>query len=139
MKKIILPSGATLEITPLPFEQAWEMFQDVAAILKNLNIDLNLLKFDINEPSDILKLGNPILSILSNKEIVKIAKSAFTKTLYDGFRIDDKTFENESNRKDFIIVVFHHIYENVSPFLSDLISYLTKKLEVMMMKNTVQK
>ena len=134
MDKVILPSGATLEITLMPFEEAWGIFQVVSAVIEKLDINIKDLGIDISKPADLINLKGPIASLLANREITDCGKLCLKRCLYNGLRIDSQTFEKKETRSDWIAVLFYCIYCNVSPFLSNLISYLTKKLETLLAK-----
>lgn len=128
-KKITLPSGASLEITLMPFEEAWELCQTVSGIIENLKIDLSALEIEVARPQDLVAIKGPLCSLLANKEIVAAAKSCFKRCLYNGLKIDGDTFEDRSKRSDFLPVVYYVIFENVSPFFENLVSYLMKRFQ----------
>jgi hypothetical protein len=126
-----LPSGAILDITPLPYEEAWE---DVAQIiLKEFEgIDLGFLKMGNSEEfaeflkKDINVLKTPACRILASKSILGAAKKCFVRCTYNGKRIDNMTFESKDARGDFLTAAFQALRENVSPFFGNLISLLAE-------------
>ena len=126
-EKITLPSGSTLEITLMPFEEAWELCQTVSGILEHLKIDLSTLDMEVARPQDLIALKGPICALLSNKDIILAAKACFKRCLYNGLKIDNDTFEASEKRADFIPVVYYVIFKNISPFFENLFSYLGKK------------
>lgn len=126
-EQIQLPSGSKIAITLLPFEEAWSVVQTITEVFENINVDLKGVDFAKIEAKDIYNLKSPICSILSNKKIIEAARICFKRTLYNGIKIDGQTFENKDNRKDFLLVVFHAIKENIAPFFANLSSILGMK------------
>ena len=93
MEPIVLPRGAALEITLLPYEEAWQVSQRVAKVLEGIKLDgvqVDLKKFLV---SDVTKFQGPILQVLSSRELVEAAKVCFKRCTYNGLKIDGKTFD----------------------------------------------
>lgn len=126
MEKITLPSGAELQISLLPFEEAWDVCQTVTKVLEGLNINFNDL--EISKPSDMFQLKTPLMQLLSNKQIIEAARICFKRSLYNNIKIDMGTFETPSARGDFLFVCWYCLYHNIAPFFSNLISFLNQKL-----------
>lgn len=124
--KIDLPSGAVLDITLLPFEEAWHVQQLVAKEVERINFDPRSIDFSNFMASDVLNLKNPICSILSSQVVIDAAKQCFKKCTYNGLKIDSQTFESREARTDFLPVVFNVLKENISPFFENLLSSLKK-------------
>lgn len=124
MAKITLPSGAVLDITLLPFEEAWGVSQTITKEIERINFDIGSFSLKEFVMSDIVNLKNPICAILSSKSIIDAAKICFKRATYNGLKIDSQTFENRDARPDFLPVVFYVIKENVSPFFENLLSSL---------------
>ena len=124
MDKITLPSGAELEITLLPYEEAWGVFQRVARVLEAVNIEGIGLDIKTVLVQDAMKLKGPILQMLSNKDIVEAAKVCFKRCTYNGLKVDGKTFDERDSRQDYLPCVFHALKENIAPFFGSLISSL---------------
>lgn len=134
--KIDLVSGAVLEITPMPFEKAWEVMQVVIKEIEGINLgDLGFLfsKFD---PSELFKLKGPLCALLSNKKMVEAAKLCFPKCTINGLKIDDSTFDIPSLRSDYISIIFYVLTVNISPFFKNLGSFLTNISNQMETKNS---
>jgi hypothetical protein len=124
MNKITLPSGSILDITLLPFEEAWGVSQAITKEIERINFDIRSLNLKEFVMSDVMNLKNPICAILSSKPIIDAAKLCFKRATYNGLKIDSQTFENRENRPDFLPTVFYVIKENISPFFENLLSSL---------------
>jgi hypothetical protein len=124
MEPIVLPSGAELQITLLPYEEAWNVSQRVAKVLEGIdlkNTDIDLKKFML---SDVSKIQGPLLQIMSSRELVEAAKVCFKRCTVNGMKIDGKTFDEPNMRQDYLPTVFHVLKENIAPFFAGLISSL---------------
>jgi hypothetical protein len=128
MPKITLETGSILDITLLPFWEAWEISRVVINELKKLDVeDFKGIDFEHINVNDMLNLKTPLCSILASKELIEASKTCFKKCTYNGLRINDDTFENKEARQDFIIVCYHAIWENISPFFGSLASLFKTK------------
>lgn len=127
MAKIDLPSGAKLDITLLPFEEAWGIVQTISKLIEIVNVDLSQIDLKNINAADVLAFKSPICTVLGSREVIESAKICFKRCTYDDKRIDTQTFEKKESRADFIPAIFYVIRENVSPFFADLISALKKK------------
>lgn len=131
MEKIMLPSGALLDVTMLSWRQGYKVTQLVARALKNVEMDLTDL--DLKKEISAANLGmfssikGPLLDILSNQEIIEAATLCFPRCTIDGLKIDDDTFEKRESRGDFLLVVFYVLRENIAPFFGGLGSLLKTK------------
>jgi hypothetical protein len=125
-EKVKLPSGAELDITLLPYEEAWDIQAVVAAVLERMQIDLKGLDLQNLLATDMIQFKGPILHLLSSKEVKDAAQKCFVKCTYANRRIDSQTFEPKAARGDFIPAMFHALKENISPFFGGLLSLLTK-------------
>lgn len=133
MSKHELPSGAILEVTPLPFEQAWEVAQTLSKVAQSVKVDPKAFGGDSKEGGNdgemIEKLSGVILELLASPIILNAAKLCLQKRcIYNGQRINqlDDTFETDKARGDFIPASFYALRENVTPFLSGIGSFLSK-------------
>jgi len=132
MIKHDLPSGAVLDITLLPYEQAWHIASLVLKEVEKLDVKFpSDLDFSDSEKFTSYILGNindiksPVCALLSSQKILEAAQSCFKKCLYNNQKIDAQTFESIDGRRDFLISAFYAIKENVSPFLEGLLSSLS--------------
>ena len=123
--KHTLPSGAVLDITLLPYEQAWEVSQCVAAVFEKIDFDFSAFKDQDIKSINVLDLKGPFLKLLSDKTIIEQAKKCWIKCKVNDLRIDSMTFEKAEMRKDFLPTVYHVIKENISPFFENLLSSLS--------------
>jgi len=124
--KITLPSGALLDITLMPYEQAWEICQIVTRFFEGVKLDIG--KIDIKEllAADITKISGTVCQILSSKELVEAGRRCFVRCTIDGVKIASDTFEKKESRADFIPTIFYALRENISPFFANLLSSLKK-------------
>ena len=125
-EKVKLPSGTELDITLLPYEDAWEVQSVVATVLEQMKIDLKGLDLKNLLATDMLQFKGPILHLLSSKDVKDAAQKCFVKCTYSNRRIDSQTFEPKAARGDFIPAMFHVLKENISPFFGGLLSILQK-------------
>jgi hypothetical protein len=124
MSKITLPSGAIIDITLLPFEEAWGVSQTMAKEVERINFDIKAFNWNDFQMMDALNLKNPICAILSSQAVIDAAKICFKRVTYNGLKIDSQTFEKREHRADFLPVVFYVLRENISPFFENLFSFL---------------
>lgn len=128
--KSILPSGAKLEITPLPYLKAWGVSQVLAKEVEKIGLDMKEFKsidFKNLLAVDALSFKNPLCALLASESILEAAKTCMERCTYNGLRIDEDTFERIEARQDFLPVVFSVLKENISPFFANLFSFFTKK------------
>jgi len=124
--KIDLPTGAVLDITLLPYEQAWDISQRITKVLETIDIDIKSIDFKNPTYSDVIGFKGPLFNILSSKEVLEAAKICLTRCTYNGLKIDSMTFESKESRKNFLPVMYHVLKENIAPFFEGLISFLSK-------------
>jgi hypothetical protein len=124
MIKTTLPSGSILEITLLPFEEAWGISQMITKEIERIDFDIKSVNFSDIKMTDVVNFKNPICAILSSKVVVEAAKICFKRATYNGLKIDSQTFEQREYRSDFLPVIFHVLKENISPFFENLLSSL---------------
>lgn len=124
MSKITLPSGAVIDITLLPFEEAWGVSQSITKEIERIDFDIKSVNWQEFQMSNVLNLKNPICAILSSTVVVDAAKICFKRVTYNGLKIDSQTFEKRESRSDFLPVVFYVLKENISPFFENLFSSL---------------
>lgn len=128
MKKITLESGAVLDITLLPFWEAWQVSRIVLKEVEKLDFsDFRGVSFENLTESDVLSLKTPLCAVLSSEQLIEAAKTCFKKCTYNGLKIDTDTFEKVEARRDFILVSYHAIWENISPFFGSLVSLFKTK------------
>lgn len=124
MSKITLPSNAVIDITLLPFEEAWGVSQSITKEIERIDFDIKSINWAEFKMTNIVNLKNPICAILSSQVVIDAAKVCFKRVTYNGLKIDSQTFEKREARADFLPVVFYVLKENISPFFENLFSSL---------------
>lgn len=117
-----LPSGATLDITVLDYEKAFEVFQITMRQLGLIDIDLSKMDFANFAAADIMEFKRPLAQILSNADLVKMGNKCLEKCTYDGIKVTTKTWEAPEARKDYLFALFYALKENCYPFVEGVFS-----------------
>ena len=144
MKSHVLPSGVTLNVGLLAFQDAWPVAQRFSALISripDIRVSPEALQAIMAEAKagddadqdelvakmlpQILALKGPIASLLSSPEMPELAKACFVKCNIDGVRISDETFSDSSRWGDYVPAMFWALKENVSPFFASLGSLLS--------------
>ena len=112
-KKVLLPSGAELEITVSPFAVSKALYMAIAEEAKNLKMDANT-ELDTNFLKDML------LTAVSSKKIEIALDDCLKRVTYNGLKIEKDTFEPVEARQDYFEVMYHVARENVYPFTKNL-------------------
>lgn len=112
--KIVLPSGAILEITLPPFPVSRALFTAVAEELKNLKMDSNSDTDDIGFWKDLVCIG------LSSKKISDALDECMKRATYNSLKIDADTFEPEEARGDYLEVCYEVGKSSLLPFMKSL-------------------
>lgn len=120
-EKIKLPSGSDLEITMLPYEEAWSVTQEVSTFLKEISFDLTKVDWKTFKKKDVLVFAGPFLSLVGSKIVVESAKKCFKRCLINNVKIDSMTFESRETRSDYPMVIFHVLKENIAPFFEKIL------------------
>lgn len=123
MSKHTLPSGAVLEVTILPFEDAWQVSQDLLVLAGSLDIDVKGMNLDDIKAADVLDFKTPLCKVLSSQSAMSAAWKCFARCTYNGLRVDKQTFEKPEARGDFLIAAFFALADNVRPFFGSLVSF----------------
>ena len=125
--KINLPSGAVLDITLLPFEEAWKVCQIITRVVEKINVDLSQVDLRQLGVADVMNFKGPLCALLASQDVIDSAKICFKRCTHNGLKIDGQTFDKAEFRADFLPAVYHAIRENIAPFFANLLSYLGKK------------
>ena len=120
MEKITLPSGALLDITLLPYEEAWHVSQQIAKVIEPIKLDIKGIDLARIGAEDIMRFQGPLMQVLASKDVITAAKICFKRCTYNGLKIDDMTFNPAEARKDYLFVVVHVLRENIAPFFAGL-------------------
>lgn len=129
MTKNALPSGKKLEVKPLPWEEAFTVFQEVSDVLASIEINLpdgmdiqkELMSGNIEM---ILHLKTPLFKLLSNTTVRAAAEKCLSG---NRCTIDDKNLKLEyfeENRGDYLPAAFYALQANLLPFGTGLTSLL---------------
>lgn len=121
-----LPSGTYLDITPLPYAQAWEVAQTLLREVQKLDIDLKGMQIEEVLVSDVIMLKGPICALLGSPVIMNAVKLCFGRCAIDQVKIDEHTFDPIEKRGDYLFAAFYALKENVYPFFGSLVSYLKR-------------
>lgn len=118
MRELVLPSGATLKITPAEFIVSKALFQAVSRELRSVrgaNID------------DILK--DIFCASIASPEIEACVWECFKRCLYNSgagdFKITADTFEAVERRVDYVKVCIEVAKDNITPFVKSLYAELS--------------
>jgi len=114
LKKIRLPSGAELSLNLAPFADALNLKQVLASEAIGIPISKDLDHFEL------IKLL--ACTGFSSKAIEAALQPCLKVCLYNGTRIDSKTFEPVDARQDYLPILIAVIKENVEPFMKGLLS-----------------
>lgn len=113
MRSHTLPSGAKLDLHPAPFTEARDLYQALMEELKSLKLDPGA-EVDVNFYKDLVCTG------LSSKKVEAALLKCMARSLYNGLRITDATFEPVQAREDYIPVCVEIVTENITPFMKSL-------------------
>lgn len=113
-RKVELPSGATLEVAPAPFAQAWDLYQAILEELKAI---------PVRQGMDMLGLFKDFLCHgFSSKYVLATMQPCLARCIYrrkgaaEGLKIDADTFEPVECREDYMVVLKEVAWENAYPF-----------------------
>lgn len=112
-RKVVLPSGAELEITLAPFADSKALYQAMLEEAKTLKID-DTAEVDANLYKDLFCTG------LSSKKIEAALTVCMKRATYNGMKITDDVFEPVEARDDYLIVCMEVARENITPFTKSL-------------------
>lgn len=122
-----LPSGAYLDVTPLPYAQAWDVAQTLLREVEKIDLDLKGMDFEALLVSDIVAFKGPFCAVLGSPTVQNAVKLCFNRCCYNQVRIDEQTFESVERRGDYLFCAFYALKENVYPFFGSLVSFLKAK------------
>ena len=112
---IALPSGAELTVNVAPFKDAKALFQAMAREWKELGPGI------MDNPKG---MSSMFLSAFSSSDVEKALWPCMSRSLYNGEKITQDSFENEEARQDFIPACLEIVSENIVPFTKGLFSGL---------------
>lgn len=121
MIKYVLPSGDEFNITPLPFDESWEISQNILHEIKDLNINLEGVDFESIKDADVIRFMGPICHILSSHNIRDKVIQCFKRCNINGQKVGF-----EEKRGDYVFAAFYALKENVYPFFENLATIFQK-------------
>jgi hypothetical protein len=114
MSKVILPSGAELEIQLAPFEDGRKLQKAVAKELKSIKVSADLDLMDANFMKDVL------CSAIASDEIMDALELCFKRCTYNKLKVSKETWEPEEARGDYIQSSIEVLKANMLPFWKGL-------------------
>lgn len=112
MKEIKLNSGAVLKIGDTPFSESKALYQAVLEEIKSVRIAKDEDSFEM--------LKNMCCVGFSSKKVDDCLKVCFGRCIYNDLKIDEKTFDSQNARQDYVQVCVEVILENLLPFMKGL-------------------
>lgn len=113
-----LPSGAKLEITLAPFEDANNLRRAVASELKKVQVTSETELTEANFVKELLCTG------LASREIEEAIWICLKRCLYNEQKITPDLFEPADKRGDYLPICIDVATENLAPFMKGLLSQL---------------
>jgi hypothetical protein len=116
MREVRLESGATLRVSPAPFDIAKSLYQALLAEMRSV---------PVNAQTDMVSIFKDIYCIgLSSKEVERYLWLCMERCQYNSgkgnLKIEPDTFEPVEARADFVQVCMEVAKENVGPFVKNL-------------------
>ena len=121
-QEIELQSGVKLVITVASFAHARALYQAVLEEVKTISLDPKA-DVDVNLFKDLF------CSLLASKKVEAALNECMKKAMYDGLRIDEKTFEPIKAREDYLQVCIEVAKANILPFGKTLMQQFSPILE----------
>lgn len=131
-----LESGAVLEVTMAPFEDAEALLEAVMQETESIQINLGA---DFGSFEDFLAQGgiktelintvkNAVCRILGSRKVKDAIWICMKRATYNGLKITRETFEPEQSRADYITIAKEVLWFNLSPFFKSLALKFSEKL-----------
>lgn len=119
---LTLESGAKLDLGMAPFATGMKLFKTVANELKLVNFELGLEDMNLRRlaDKDINTFKNAILQLAGSDALEAALFACMERCLYNGVKIDRKTFEPEDARADYLPVAWEVMKYNLAPFFKNL-------------------
>jgi len=118
MHEIILPSGATLSIGEVSFAEAKNLYQ---AILKEAKL------IEYKGAQELPELFKQVLCVgFSSAAIETALWGCLPRCLYNGLKIDQKTFEPVAARSDYLVICVEVMQDVCGPFMKSLFAELQR-------------
>lgn len=130
-----LSSGATVEVSVADFATAWKLVTAVIIAFKQHGIDIKIFeKINFSElfKQNFNELLKGVLDIIVDSYVLDLLFECSKGAIYSkngvAQKISRETFEEETNRADFIEAMYIVLKENIAPFFPKA---LTKSLETL--------
>lgn len=107
-----LPSGATLKFNLAPFADAKDLYQVVAAEIKDVPFKKEMDTIEVYK--------SLALIALSSKKIEEAIWKCLERARYNEVKVNKNTFESEEARQDYLEVLLEVAKENIAPFMKSL-------------------
>ncbi len=121
-KQIILPSGASLDISTSSLEICENLLESVLEELKAVQLHLS-------SEVDIDMFKNLFCAAFSSKKVKLCLKECMKKVAYNGRKVDKDTFDPDEARGDYLLACFEVAKENLLPFMKPLAQQYSLILE----------
>lgn len=122
MKEVTLPSGASLSIGEVSFAEAKGLYQ---ALLR----EANLIQY--KGAQELPELFKQILCVgFSSVAVEHALWQCLPRCLYNGLKIDNRTFEPVSAREDYLTVCVEVMSEVCGPFGKSLFAELKRLSQI---------
>lgn len=102
-----------MEVGLAPFGQTKVLFQAVLEEMKSVRIE-SATEMDVSFFKDLFCFG------FSSKKIEQAMAPIMLRSLYNGLKITDETFEPAEAREDYLTVCLEVATENLQPFMKTL-------------------
>lgn len=116
MKEVKLPSGAVLKISTIPWADAKALYKAVVKELRGIELRADMDMANVYK--DVFCAG------FASSEVEARLEDCFKRCIYNAgngdFKIDEKTFEPEKARQDYILVCIEVMKEVLGPFVKSL-------------------
>jgi hypothetical protein len=111
-REVTLPSGRVLTVNPAPFHDAKKLYQAIGGEALRVQI---IGEDDLSETiKNVICLGSSSLAI------EQALNPCMKRCLYQGVKIDDRSFEPEEAREDYLDICVEVAKENLRPFTKSL-------------------
>lgn len=112
MQAVTLPSGAILKIGLAPFKDSKALYQAVLAEGPSIKIE------STDQAENAIK--DLFCVMLSSSKIEAALKPCLERSLYNGKKIDENSFEPKDARQDYIEACYLVAKANIEPFIVSL-------------------
>jgi len=112
MKEIKLPTGATLKIGDTPFAVSKALYKAVVSEMKGVELSSK------REFNSLIK--DVFCTAFSSEKVETALAECLARCTYNDVKIDEKTFDGQKAREDYVQVCIEVAIENLTPFMKGL-------------------